>query len=203
MTVRPARIEDAPAIARIYNEGIEERIATFEADPRTADDIARALADRGERYPTVVLERDGGVVAVAWAGQYRPRACYDGIGEFSVYTDREARDTGAGREVMEGLIAECEKRGFWKLVSRIFPENTASRALCRRLGFREVGIYRRHGKLDGEWRDCVIVELLLGEAVTEPRPEDYSEHMLGLHGEMWEGVEPQEYVRQERAEWPT
>jgi phosphinothricin acetyltransferase len=61
-------------------------------------------------------------------------------------------------------MLECERRGFWKLISRIFPENEASRGLCRRLGFREVGIYRRHGKLDGEWRDTVIVERLLGEA---------------------------------------
>ena len=65
---------------------------------------------------------------------------------------------------MAALIAESEKRGLWKLVSRIFPENVASLALCRSLGFREVGTYRRHGRLDGEWKDVVIVELLLGDA---------------------------------------
>lgn len=166
MIIRPARPDDVPAIARIYNQGIEERIATFEVEPRTPEDILKALVDRGERYPTVVAERDGSVVAVAWVNQYRPRACYDGIGEFSVYAERESRGTGTGRAVMEGLIAECERRGFWKLVARIFPENTASRNLCRRLGFRELGIYQRHGKLDGQWRDCVIVERLLGEAAT-------------------------------------
>jgi phosphinothricin acetyltransferase len=163
-TVRLARFEDAAAIARIYNQGIEERIATFEIDPRTPNDIVRALQERGTRLPTIVVERGGEVIAVAWVSLYRARACYEGIGEFSVYTDRAARGSGAGRAVMEGLIAECERRGFWKLVARIFPENVASRALCRRLGFREVGIYRRHGKLDGQWRDCVIVERLLGEA---------------------------------------
>ena len=63
-----------------------------------------------------------------------------------------------------GLIDAAEGAGFWKLVSRVIVENEASRALLRSLGFREVGTYRRHGKLDGEWRDCVIVELLLGEA---------------------------------------
>ena len=66
--------------------------------------------------------------------------------------------------VLEALVAACEARGFWKLVARIFPENAASRALCRKHGFREVGIYRRHGKLDAVWRDCVIVEKLIGEA---------------------------------------
>ena len=63
---------------------------------------------------------------------------------------------------VQGLIDECERRGLWKLVSRVFPENEASLALCRSLGFREVGVYRRHAKLDGEWRDVVIVERLLG-----------------------------------------
>jgi phosphinothricin acetyltransferase len=78
--------------------------------------------------------------------------------------DRSARGIGAGRAALEGLFQAYEERGFWKLVSRIFPENTASLALHERTGFQIVGTYRRHGKLDGEWRDCVIVEKLLGEA---------------------------------------
>jgi phosphinothricin acetyltransferase len=161
--VRLAHPDDAPAITRIYNQGIEERIATFEVEPRTADDIMAILHEHGDRFPTVVGERDGQIIAFAWVGPYRPRSCYAGVGEFSVYTARAARGTGAGRAVLEALLRECEQRGFWKLVSRIFPENTASRGLCRRLGFRQVGIYHRHGKLDGEWRDCVIVERLLGQ----------------------------------------
>ena len=84
----------------------------------------------------------------------------------SVYVARRERGRGAGRAAMEALVREAESRGFWKLVSRIFPENEASLALCRALGFREVGIYRRHAKLDGEWRDVVIVELLLGDAAS-------------------------------------
>jgi phosphinothricin acetyltransferase len=162
--VRLAGADDAPAIARIYNQGIAGRIATFETAPRGVDAIRDALAERGDAYPTVVVERGGQVIAVAWASRYRPRDCYAGIAEFSVYVAAEARRTGAGLAALEALLQECERRGFWKLVSRIFPENTASRALCRRTGFREVGLYQRHGKLDGQWRDCVIVEKLLGEA---------------------------------------
>src|ERR687887_515511 len=100
--------------------------------------------------------------AIAWgsAPPYRPRrAAYSGVGEFSVYVARERRGRGTGRAALRALIEECERRGFWKLVSRIFPENEASLALCRAAGFREVGTYRRHGKLDGEWKDTVIVEL--------------------------------------------
>jgi phosphinothricin acetyltransferase len=86
------------------------------------------------------------------------------VAEFSVYADRAARGTRAAQAALQGLIDACEAAGFWKLVSRIFPENKPSRGLCRKLGFREVGTYERHGKLDGVWRDTVIVERLLGEA---------------------------------------
>ena len=167
ITTRLATQDDAAAIARIYNQGIEERIATFETEPRSAEQIRALLAERGDRYPTVVAERDGVVVAWAGAGSYRPRACYDGIAEYSVYADRAARGTGAARAALEALFRACEQRGFWKLVSRIFPENVASLGLCRKTGFRVVGVYRRHGKLDGEWRDCVVVERLLGEAADD------------------------------------
>jgi thioredoxin type arsenate reductase len=164
LTVRLATSADAPAIARIYNEGIQERIATFETEPRSVGQIEAQLAEKGDRYPTIVVQRGHNVVAWAGAGPYRPRDAYDGVAEHSVYTARDARGVGAGRAALEGLIREYESRGFWKLVSRIFPENGASLALHERAGFRVVGVYRRHGRLGGEWRDCVIVERLLGEA---------------------------------------
>ncbi len=167
MNVRLATIADAGAIARIYNQGIEERIATFETEPRTPEQIAAQLAEKGDRFPTVVVERDGAVVAWASAGPYRSRAAYAGIAEHSVYVERGARGSGAGRAALEELCRVYEGRGFWKLVSRIFPENAASLALHRRVGFRVVGVYRRHGRLDGIWRDCVIVEKLLGDAARE------------------------------------
>jgi L-amino acid N-acyltransferase YncA len=164
VNVRLAVRADAAAIARIYNEGIEERIATFETTPRAAEDIEAQLSDKADRYPTVVVERDGQVAAWASAGPYRARPAYAGVAEHSVYVARNARGTGAGKAALEALAREYEARGFWKLVSRIFPENVASLALHERAGFRTVGVYHRHGRLDGEWRDCVIVERLLGEA---------------------------------------
>ena len=164
LTVRLAAARDAEAIARIYNQGIEDRLATFETEPRTPAQIAAALADKGDRFPTVVVERDGEVVAWAGAGAYRARPAYAGVAEHSVYVAREARGTGAGRAALEALCREYEARGFWKLCSRIFPENTASLRLHEACGFGVVGVYRRHGRLDGSWRDCVIVERLLGDA---------------------------------------
>ena len=161
---RTARREDAGAIARIYNQGIEDRIATFETEPRSTPDIERLLDERLGHYPAIVVERDGRVIAWASGGAYRSRPCYDAIVEHSVYVERDQRGTGAGGVALVALCAEAERLGFRKLVSRIFPENVASLALHRKVGFREVGVYRRHGMLDGHWRDCVIVEKLLGEA---------------------------------------
>lgn len=163
LTTRLARPEDAAAIAAIYNEGIADRVATFETEPRTTAQIAAQLADKGERFPTVVVERDGRVVAWATASAYRSRPAYAGVAEHSVYVARAARGTGAGRAALEAFCRVYAERGFWKILSRIFPENTASLGLHERCGFRVVGVYRRHGKLEGEWRDCVIVEKLLDE----------------------------------------
>ena len=158
---RLATAADAAAIAAIYNEGIADRVATFETEPRTPQQIATLLADKGERFPTVVAERDGQIVAWAGAGAYRSRPAYAGVAEHSVYVARAARGTGAGRVALNALCQVYAERGFWKIVSRIFPENTASLALHERCGFRVVGVYHRHGKLEGKWRDCVVVEKLL------------------------------------------
>jgi L-amino acid N-acyltransferase YncA len=162
ITVRAARDDDAAAIALIYNEGIEERGATFETEPRTPDDIATWLLDR-DRHP-VLVAADGDRV-IGWAGlsTYRPRACYGGIAEFSIYLDRSARKRGVGRRLLSSLIDAARDRGYWKLVSRVFPFNGASRALCKACGFREVGVYEKHGQLDGRWLDVVIVERLIPE----------------------------------------
>ena len=159
-TTRAAKPADAPAIAAIYNQGIADHIATFETEARTPGDIATWFMPGAL---IAVAENAGEVVAFAATFSYSARPCYAGIREFSVYVARDHRSTGAGRTVLTALIAAAEAHGLHKLTSRVFPENLASRGLLRRLGFDEIGIHRRHGKLDGEWRDCVIVELLIGE----------------------------------------
>ena len=157
MQARRAFPADAVEIAVIYNQGIEDRVATFETRERTAEDIEAWFDDV---HPVVVLEQGGRVIAFASTSTYRDRECYAGIAEFSVYVHRDWRKRGIGRTTLEALLQEAERAGFWKVVSRVFVENTASRALLRSLGFREVGIYEKHGKLDGVWRDVVIVERL-------------------------------------------
>jgi L-amino acid N-acyltransferase YncA len=160
IVARPATEDDAAAIARIYNEGIEDGVATFETRPRTADEVRGWLDGR---HPVVVVQVDGQIAAFASTSTYRPRDCYAGIAEFSVYVARTARGQGLGRAAMDVLIEAARAAGYWKLVSRVFPENTASLALLKRLGFREVGLYRRHARLRGVWRDVVIVEKALDD----------------------------------------
>ena len=164
LVVRPGTPSDSAAIARIYNDGIDDRIATFETQHRTAEDIAAWFDGR---HPVVVVTQDDDeVVAFAATSSYRPRECYAGIAEYSVYVAREARGQGAGRAALTGLIDAAREAGFWKLVSRIFPENVASLRLAESVGFRRVGVYERHAQLDGEWKDVVIVECLID------RPDD-------------------------------
>jgi L-amino acid N-acyltransferase YncA len=160
LRVRAATPHDSEAIARIYNQGIEERTATFETRLRSAADIEEWFD--GE-HPICVVEDGLGVSAFAASSTYRPRDCYRGVAEISVYVDRAARGQGAGKLALTALIAACEARGFWKLLSRVFLDNQGSRGLVRALGFREVGVYERHARHQGAWRDVVIVEKLIGE----------------------------------------
>ena len=162
MIVRPGEPADVAAIAAIYNEGIEDRIATFETAPRAPEDL---LGWTGDGAPPLVVAEDGGeVLGWARAGEYSDRCVYAEVAEYAVYVARAARGRGVGRALLEALAADAENKGYHKLLSRIFPENEASLALARACGFREVGVHRRHGKLDGEWKDTVVVEKLIGEA---------------------------------------
>jgi len=163
LTIRPAAPADAAAIAAIYNQGIEEREATFETRPRTDVDVAGSIADP-EAPPFLVAERDGVVVGWGRITAYSARSCYAGVGEASIYVDRDARSGGVGRLLFDGLSEAAQAAGYWKLVGLLFPTNAASVALVRAAGFREVGVYRRHGRLEGEWRDVLLVERLLGPA---------------------------------------
>lgn len=160
--IRRADRGDAAAIARIYNEGIRGRGATFETRERAVEDIAGWFDD--PRFPILVAVEQGAVVGWAAASTYRARACYAGIAEYSIYVATTHHGRGVGRRLMPAFLDALAAAGFWKVLSRLFPENTASRALCRRFGFREVGVYERHGQLDGVWKDVVIVERLLGPA---------------------------------------
>jgi phosphinothricin acetyltransferase len=160
-TARLASLADAEVITRIYNDGIEDRVGTVETRPRS---VAEVSAWFDGAHPIVVVEdAHDKTVAFASTSRYLARECYSGIAEFSVYVDRAARGQGAGRVAMDALIEAAREAGYWKLTSRVFVENVASRTLLSQLGFREVGVHQRHARLDGVWRDVVVVERLIPE----------------------------------------
>jgi L-amino acid N-acyltransferase YncA len=165
--VRPARPADAEAVARIYNEGIAERSATFETAPRTSADVLGWL-DAGERLPVLVADRDGRVAGWGRIVAYSDRAAYAGVGEVSVYVDRAERRRGVGRQLVEALEQRARELGYWKLLTKVFPENTGSLVLLGRCGWREVGTLQRHGRLDGAWRDVVLAERLIDDQAPAP-----------------------------------
>jgi L-amino acid N-acyltransferase YncA len=156
--VRSARPDDCEAIASIYNEGIAERRSTFETAARTSADIRDWLTPG---LPVLVAERNGGVVGWARITRYSPRPCYAGVGEASIYVRATERGRRLGTALAGALRSEAEKVGFHKLVGKLFVDNAPSRRLVTRSGFREVGTHLRHGQIDGDWRDVLVVELLL------------------------------------------
>ena len=163
LRARPARREDAAAITEIYNQGIEDRVATFETDPRAVADI-EAWFDSAYAFVSVD-DGAGEVVGYAVAHPYADRCCYRGIGEFSVYVRRSHRGRGVGQLAMTALIETAREGKLWKLLSRVFPENRASLNLMARMGFKELGLHEKHGKLDGVWRDVVVIERLIPENI--------------------------------------
>ena len=159
-SVRLARADDAEAICAIYNEGIADR-ATLETERRTVEERRSWLADRDARYAVVVVESDGVVVGWASLNVFNAREAYRHVADISVYVARAARGKGAGTALLGRLVELGREGGFHKLVLAGFPTNAASVALYRRLGFRQVGIYKEQGVLDGAWVDVLLMERLL------------------------------------------
>lgn len=159
---RLATAGDADAICRIYNQGIEDRIATLETDLRTPDERRQWLAARSPRHPVIVAENLTGEV-VGWGSLnvFKPREAYRFVADFSVYVERAYRGKGVGSVLLERLAELGRQHGFHKLVLSAFPSNAGGIALYIKHGFRTVGIYKEQGPLDGRWVDTVIMEKLL------------------------------------------
>jgi phosphinothricin acetyltransferase len=161
MVVRRAELADAAEIARIYNEGITDRLATLETELRSPEERQQWLAGKSPRHPVLVAESNGVIAAWGSLNVFNPRPAYDNVADFSIYVSRNWRGRGVGALLLEQLIATARQLGFHKLVLAAFPFTTAGVALYTRAGFRQVGIYREQGKLDGRWVDIVVMERLL------------------------------------------
>jgi L-amino acid N-acyltransferase YncA len=186
--IRPATTADAAAICRIYNQGIEDRVATLETELRTPEERAAWLASKGPRHPVIVAETEttksgvaraepatisnrpptaraanNAVATIAWGSlnQFNPRDAYRHVVDFSIYVDRAYRGRGVGKVMLARLIELARELGFHKMVLSAFPSNSGGVALYERMGFRTVGIYKEQGMLDGRWVDTIIMEKLL------------------------------------------
>ena len=145
---------DWPHVAAIYAAGIATRNATFETEvPSWKEWDAAHLADH--RFVAVEGDNVAGWVALT---AYSDRCCYEGVADLSVYVDPASQGRGIGRLLLEQVIRSSVEAEIWTLQAGIFPENAASLALHRRCGFRDVGTRERIGKLDGVWRDVLLLE---------------------------------------------
>ena len=156
--IRPAEEADTVAMARIHAEGVEDRIATFTTEPYPPELFLERI--RGAR-PVLVCVRDGGVVGWASVQGEDPRPGLRDVGDYSVFVARAARGTGVGTRLLRALCDAAAEAGLHKLLGRIFASNGPSIAIGKACGFREVGILREHGELEGQRRDVVLLEKLL------------------------------------------
>lgn len=163
VALREATAGDAAAIARIYNQGIADRIATLETAERSAEERAEWLAARGPRHPVLVAAgADGAIVGWGSLNPFNPRPAYDHVADFSLYVAREERGRGIGDALLGELTARARALGYHKMVLAALPINAPGMRLYERHGFRTVGIYREQGMLDGRWVDVIVMEKLLG-----------------------------------------
>ncbi len=159
--VRRGAIDDLDAIRKIYNQGIEDRLATLEADPKTEDDMAAWWGEHEEPYVVLVASERGRVVGWAALNRFSHRCAHSNLADLSVYVARESRGTGVGYTLLDRLADEAKRSGFHKIVLHALNDNEHGKRLYRKASFAEVGVFREHGRLDGRFVDVVAMERLL------------------------------------------
>ena len=164
LTVRTATPRDAVDVARVHAAGVATRTATFEPEAPTPAEVLHRIVGTTAPYAFVVAELDDRVVGWAATSPHSPRECFAGIAEVAVYVDPGQQGRGVGARLLAELRARSEAAGLHKLLARVLPGNDAAAALFAAGGFADAGVMRRHARVDGQWRDCVLVEALLGDA---------------------------------------
>lgn len=160
--VREAKPLDISCITNIYNQGIEDRIATLETRLRDVSEMEEWFTSRGNRYKVIVIEDNKGRV-IGWASinVFNSRCCYNGVGDISIYISRDMRGKGLGKILLNNLFDIAKQHDFHKLVLSTFEFNDIGKRLYKKLGFREVGTYENQGILDGKYVNITIMEKLL------------------------------------------
>ncbi|QOR36171.1 N-acetyltransferase [Clostridium sp. 'deep sea'] len=161
-TTRLATREDIHAIKTIYNQGIDDRIATLETHHRTTEEMKKWFRNKKEQHKVIVVTAENNTV-VGWASLniFNPRKCYDGVADLSVYVERTMRGKGLGKILLNRIIDIARAYDFHKIVLSTFEFNELAQGLYQAIGFRKVGTYEKQGKLDGKWVDVTIMEKLI------------------------------------------
>ncbi|MDO7908720.1 arsinothricin resistance N-acetyltransferase ArsN1 [Paenibacillus sp. JX-17] len=161
LLIRQAQETDLPGLLEIYNQGIEDRIATLESQPKNEAYMSSWFDQHQGRYTALVAEEDGKAVGWAAINPYSNRCAYDGVGDLSVYIHREYRGRGIGTQLLQAIDRAGRENGFYKIVLYTFPSNLPGQKLYRKSGYREVGIFENQGVLDGRFVDVMAMEKLL------------------------------------------
>jgi L-amino acid N-acyltransferase YncA len=161
LTVRHATLEDTESILRIYNQGIEDRIATLETETKDSSYMEAWFHDHQGRFSVLVAEKEGKVIGWASLNPYSHRCAYKGVADLSVYIDRNYRGQGVGSTLLEALEKAAKEQEFYKIVLFTFPFNQGGQGLYQKMGYRQVGVFEKQGVMDGELIDVMIMEKLL------------------------------------------
>ncbi|WP_255286511.1 MULTISPECIES: arsinothricin resistance N-acetyltransferase ArsN1 family A [unclassified Bacillus (in: firmicutes)] len=161
LLIRSSEESDIKSIQQIYNQGIEDRIATLETEIKDFFYMKEWFEKHNGRYKVIVAESEGQIVGWASLNQYNNRCAYDGVADISVYISREFRGRGIGKKLLEDLKSLAIKNGFHKMILFTFPFNKLGQGLYKKMGFREVGVFKNQGFLDGKFVDVMAMEKLL------------------------------------------
>lgn len=159
--IREATDTDIMSIKTLYNQGIEDRIATLETETKDDTYMRNWLETHRGRFKVIVAEDKGQILGWASLNQYNNRCAYDGVADLSVYISREDRGKGVGKKLLSKLESLAKENGFHKIILFTFPFNQLGQGLYKKMGFREVGVFQNQGILDGKFVDVMAMEKLL------------------------------------------
>ena len=160
--IRKMEEKDLNEILEIYNQGIQDGLATFEVEIKDEEYIKNWFTVHQGRYAVfVAVKKEGEIMGWASVNPYNTRAAYDGVGELSIYIHRRFRGKGIGQQLLHALEEEAKHQGFYKLVLFTFPINILGQGLYHKQNYRKVGLFKNQGRLRGKFVDVMIMEKLL------------------------------------------
>ncbi|MGG0410249.1 arsinothricin resistance N-acetyltransferase ArsN1 family A [Peribacillus simplex] len=161
MIIREAIETDMDRVKEIYNQGIEDRIATLETESKDQTYMKEWFAKHIGRYKVIVAEQEGEIVGWSSLNQYNSRNAYKGVADLSVYISRNHRGKGIGGLLLQSIEKLAKENDFNKIVLFTFPFNQIGQGLYKKRGYREVGVFKNQGILDGKYVDVMAMEKLL------------------------------------------